>query len=629
MSRRREAAGGLGELDLHLVGEGRHERLYERLGAHVEGDGVRFAVWAPNALGIHVAGEWNGWHGAVDALRPIGSSGIWEAIVPEAREGQAYKYAIRGADGVERWKADPYAFRSEAPPKTASIVNRSTYEWGDDEWLERRRSSDPLAEPLSVYEVHAGSWRLGQGWGELADSLVDYVDELGFTHVELMPVMQHPFLGSWGYQVSGYYAPQEAWGPPDDLRALIDALHRRGIGVILDWVPAHFPRDEWALARFDGTSLYEHEDPRRGAHPDWGTLVFNLSRNEVRNFLLANALYWIREYHADGLRVDAVASMLYLDYSRRPGEWVPNVYGGRENLEAVAFLKELNEVVHGREPGVLLAAEESTAWPGVSRPTTGGGLGFTFKWNLGWMHDTLAYFEREPVHRRFHHDELTFSLVYAWDENFILPLSHDEVVHGKRSLLGRMPGDRWRRLANLRALYGYMWAHPGKQLLFMGGEIAQEAEWSEEAGSLDWHLLDDPEHAGVFALVRDLNAAYHAEPALWERDHTPEGFSWLEGGARDENLLAFARFSAGRERVLACVCNLSPVPRERRRVPLPRGGRWREALNTDSRFYAGTDVGNLGAIEAEDVPLQGWDHSAELVLPPLGTVWLVPAKGGS
>jgi 1,4-alpha-glucan branching enzyme len=624
VSRRRESAAGLGELDLHLVGEGRHERLYERLGAHVEDDGIRFAVWAPNARGVHVAGDWNGWHGAVDALEPVGSSGIWEGIVPEAREGDAYKYAIRGADGVERWKADPYAFRSETPPKTASIVHRSTYEWGDEDWLERRRTRDPLAEPLSVYEVHAGSWRLGHGWRELAEALVDYVDELGFTHVELMPVMQHPFLGSWGYQVSGYYAPQEAWGPPDDLRKLIDALHQRGIGVILDWVPAHFPRDDWALARFDGTALYEHQDPRRGAHPDWGTLVFNLSRNEVRNFLLANALYWIREYHADGLRVDAVASMLYLDYSREPGEWVPNVYGGRENLEAVAFLRELNEVVHGRAPGVLLAAEESTAWPGVSRPTTAGGLGFTFKWNMGWMHDTLAYFERDPVHRSFHHDELTFSLVYAWDENFVLPLSHDEVVHGKRSLLGRMPGDRWRQLANLRALYGYMWAHPGKQLLFMGGELAQEAEWSEEAGSLDWHLLDDPEHAGVRALVRDLNAAYAAEPALWERDHTPEGFSWLEGAARDENLVAFARFSGGRERVLVCVSNLSPVPRERRRLPLPRGGTWREVLNTDSRFYAGSDVGNLGVIEAEDVALHGWEHSAEIVVPPLGTVWLVP-----
>jgi 1,4-alpha-glucan branching enzyme len=627
MSERRvaAAASGLGDLDLHLVGEGRHERLYERLGAHVEDDGVRFAVWAPNARGVSVVGDWNGWREDADVLAPVGLSGIWEGVVERASEGQRYKLAVLGGDGILRLKADPYAFRAEAPPSTASIVHRSAYAWGDEEWLERRRTGDPLSEPLSVYEVHAGSWRLGYGWRELADALVDYVDELGFTHVELMPVMQHPFLGSWGYQVSGYYAPQEAWGPPDDLRGLIDALHQRGIGVILDWVPAHFPRDDWALARFDGTALYEHEDPRRGTQPDWGTLVFNLSRHEVRNFLLANALYWTREYHADGLRVDAVASMLYLDYSRDPGEWLPNVHGGRENLEAVAFLRELNEVLHDREPGVIVAAEESTAWPGVSRPTTGGGLGFTFKWNMGWMHDTLAYFERDPVHRRFHHDELTFSLVYAWDENFILPLSHDEVVHGKRSLLGRMPGDRWRQLANLRALYGYMWAHPGKQLLFMGGELAQLDEWSERAGSLDWHLLDDPDHAGVRALVRDLNAAYVAEPALWERDHTPEGFAWLEGGARDENLLAFARFSAERSRVLVCVSNLSPVPRERRRVPLPRGGRWREVLNTDSRFYAGTDVGNLGVIEAEEAPLHGWEHSAELVLPPLGTVWLAPA----
>jgi 1,4-alpha-glucan branching enzyme len=624
VSRRRVSdAAGLGELDLHLIGEGRHERLYERLGAHVVDDGVRFAVWAPNARAVSVTGDWNGWREKGDSLEPAGVSGVWEGIAG-ASEGDRYKLAILGADGVLRLKADPYAFEAEAPPATASVVNHSRYEWGDAPWLERRQSLDPLAAPLSVYEVHAGSWRLAHGWPELADSLPAYVEELGFTHVELMPVMQHPFLGSWGYQVSGYYAPQSAWGSPDDLRRLIDSLHRRGIGVILDWVPAHFPRDEWALARFDGTALYEHADPRRGAHPDWGTLVFNLSRHEVRNFLLANALYWIKEFHADGLRVDAVASMLYLDYSRAPGEWVPNEYGGRENLEALHFLRELNEVVHGREPGVAVMAEESTAWPAVSRPTTGGGLGFTFKWNMGWMHDTLSYFEREPVHRRFHHDELTFSLVYAWDENFVLPLSHDEVVHGKRSLFGRMPGDTWQKLANLRALYGYMWAHPGKQLLFMGGELAQRAEWSQERGSLDWHLLDDPDHAGVRALVRDLNAAYRDEPALWERDHTPEGFAWLEGDARDENLVVFARFSAGRERVLVCLCNLSPVPRDDRRVPLPRGGVWREVLNTDSRFYAGSDVGNLGAITAEAAPLHGWDFSAEAVLPPLATVWLVP-----
>jgi 1,4-alpha-glucan branching enzyme len=619
------ARGALGELDLHLAGEGKHERIYERLGAHVVENGVRFAVWAPNARRVHVAGEWNGWHGAVDELHPVGSSGIWESVVAEAREGLAYKYAIRGADGVERWKADPYAFEAEVPPATGSIVYRSHYTWKDEDWLARRRERDPLAEPLSIYEVHAGSWRVGHGWRELAAELAPYVAELGYTHVELLPVMQHPFLGSWGYQVSGYYAPQSTWGKPDDFKAFVDAMHGHGIGVILDWVPAHFPRDEWALARFDGTALYEHADPRRGAHPDWGTLIFNLSRNEVRNFLLANALYWLREYHADGLRVDAVASMLYLDYSRDPGEWVPNELGGRENLEAVVFLRELNELVHAREPGVAVAAEESTAWPGVSRPTFAGGLGFTFKWNMGWMHDTLSYFERDPIHRTFHHNELTFSLVYAWNENFILPLSHDEVVHGKRSLLSKMPGDKWQQLANLRALFGYMWAHPGKQLLFMGGELAQESEWSEDAGSIDWHLLDDPDHAGVRALIRDLNRIYRDEPALWEVDFRPDGFAWLEGDARDDNLVAFARYSANVERVLVCVSNLSPVPRDRRRVPLPRGGTWREALNTDSRFYAGSDIGNLGVIEAMPTPWHGQQFSAELTLPPLATVWLVPA----
>jgi 1,4-alpha-glucan branching enzyme len=618
----------LGELDLYLVGEGRHERLYERLGAHVEpdpGEGVRFAVWAPNARGVAVVGDWNRWDASVDLLEPRGTSGIWEAVVLAAREGDRYKLAVHCADGVVRLKADPYAFRAEVPPANASIVYRSGYRWQDDDWLRRRREQNPLDRPLSIYEVHVGSWRVGHGYRELAVQLAPYVAELGFTHVELLPVMQHPFSGSWGYQVSGYYAPQSTWGEPDDFRAFVDAMHAHGVGVILDWVPAHFPRDEWALARFDGTALYEHEDPRRAAHPDWGTLIFNLSRHEVRNFLLANALYWLREFHVDGLRVDAVASMLYLDYSRRPGQWLPNELGGRENLEAVAFLRELNAVVHDREPGVVVCAEESTAWPGVSRPTDIGGLGFTFKWNLGWMHDTLSYFEREPVHRRFHHDELTFSLVYAWDENFILPLSHDEVVHGKRSLVGRMPGDKWQRLANLRALYGYMWAHPGKQLLFMGGELAQEAEWSEAAGSIDWHLLDDPDHAGVRALVADLNRTYAAEPALWQVDFRPDGFEWLEGGARDENLVAFTRYSADRERVLACVSNLSPIVREHRRLPLPRGGRWREVLNTDSRFYAGSDVGNGLGIDAEEVPMYGRPYSAELKLPPLGTIWLVSA----
>ena len=448
------AVMSLGELDLHLAGEGRHERIYERLGAHVTEEGVSFAVWAPNARAVSVVGDWNLWDGRAQPLEPQDSSGIWAAVVPDASEGDAYKFEVHGADGQLRLKSDPFAFHAEVPPKTASRIYRSRYEWADDGWLERRRGFDQLKEPISIYEVHAESWRLGLGWKELAEQLVAYAGDLGFTHVEFLPVMHHPFSGSWGYQVTGFYAPVSTMGEPDDFRALVDALHQAGIGVILDWVPAHFPRDEFALARFDGTALYEHEDPRRGSHPDWGTLIFNLGRNEVRNFLLANALYWLREYHADGLRVDAVASMLYLDYSRKDGEWVPNAHGGREDLEAVSFLRELNEVVYGREPGVMTIAEESTAWPGVSRPTYLGGLGFGFKWNMGWMHDTLEYVSKEPVHRRFHHHELTFSMVYAWNENFVLPLSHDEVVHGKGSLLGKMPGDRWQRFANLRALYG-------------------------------------------------------------------------------------------------------------------------------------------------------------------------------
>jgi 1,4-alpha-glucan branching enzyme len=614
----------LGDLDLYLVGEGRHERMYEQLGAHVTDGGVSFAVWAPNAREVSVVGDWNNWDGRAHPLEPTASSGIWHGVVPDAAEGHKYKYEVKGADGLLRVKADPFAFAAEVPPQSASIVYRSRYEWGDDDWLEKRRAQDSLVRPLSIYEVHAQSWRLGLGWRELAEELVSYCRELGFTHVELLPVMHHPFSGSWGYQVTGFYAPVSTMGEPDDFRAFVDALHAAGIGVILDWVPAHFPRDEFALVRFDGTALYEHEDPRRGAHPDWGTLIFNLGRNEVRNFLLANALYWVREFHADGLRVDAVASMLYLDYSRKEGEWVPNVFGGREDLEAVSFLKELNAVLHDREPGVLSVAEESTAWPGVSRPTYLGGLGFGFKWNMGWMHDTLDYFAKEPVHRRFHHHSLTFALVYAWNENFVLPLSHDEVVHGKRSLLGRMPGDRWQRLANLRALYGYMWAHPGKQLLFMGGELAQEREWSEPAGSIDWHLLEDPDHAGVQALIRDLNRAYRDEPALWEVDFSHEGFRWIEPNAANENVLVFARTSGEGRRWLVCAANLSPVVREGWRLGLPVGGRWREAMNTDSRFYGGTDVGNGWGIEAEEQEWGGQPYAATVTLPPLATIWLVP-----
>ena len=614
-----------GEVDLYLLGEGRHERLWEQLGGHpLAGDaGARFAVWAPNARGVSVVGDWNYWSEGADPLEPQAVSGVWAGVAPNAREGQAYKFSVLGADGVTRLKADPIAFRAEPPPKTASVLYRSRHSWRDGGWLERREAADPLAAPMSVYEVHAGSWRQGLGWLDLAEQLTEHVVELGFTHVELMPVMQHPFGPSWGYQVSGYYAPHAPFGEPDDLRAFVDALHAEGIGVLLDWVPAHFPRDEWALARFDGTSLYEHADPRRGAHPDWGTLVFNYGRHEVRNFLLANALYWLEEFHADGLRVDAVASMLYLDYSREAGEWVPNRFGGREDLDAVSFLQELNAVVHATHPGVAMLAEESTAWAGVSRPTDGGGLGFTFKWNLGWMHDTLDYLRHESVHRRWHHDELTFSMVYAWDENFVLPLSHDEVVHGKGSLLRKMPGDEWQQFATLRALYGHMWAHPGKQLLFMGGELGQGTEWSE-AASLDWHVLDYPLHAGLCRCVADLNRAYRGEPALWEVDFRAEGFQWLVGDARDDNVLAYARFAADASRVLACVVNFSPVVRHGWRVPLPLGGAWSEVLNTDATDYGGSGVGNLGRIEADAQPLHGRPFSAAVTLPPLAAVWLAP-----
>ena len=627
----------VGELDLHLAGEGRHEELYGRLGAHArELDGVAgvsFAVWAPNARSVSVVGEFNGWDGRLHPMRTLGASGIWELFLPDVAPDARYKYEIRGPDGRLRLKADPLAFRTELPPKNASIVHRSAYEWRDDDWLERRRAADVLTSPVSVYEVHLGSWRLNTLQGnrpltyvELADELAEYVTDMGFTHVELLPVMEHPYTPSWGYQVTGYFAPTSRFGTPDDYRAFVDRLHEAGVGVILDWVPAHFPKDDWALARFDGTALYEHEDPRRGFHPDWGTLVFNFGRNEVRNFLVSSALYWLKEMHADGLRVDAVASMLYLDYSRKPGEWVPNEHGGNEDLDAIAFLQQLNEVAHANEPGVLMAAEESTAWPGVSRPVYLGGLGFGMKWNMGWMHDTLAYFEHDPVHRKHHHHQLTFSLIYAFSENFILPLSHDEVVHGKGSLLGKMPGDPWQRLANLRSLYAYMWAHPGKKLLFMGGEIAQEREWDAE-GSLDWHLLERPGHSGVQSLVRDLNAHYRAEPALWEVDFDPAGFRWLEANDGDNNVLAFLRLSRdGERRPIVCVGNFSPVPRYGYRVGLPKGGTWRELVNTDSTLYGGSGVGNLGSVQAESKPWHDQPFSAEVTLPPLGVVWFRPSS---
>jgi 1,4-alpha-glucan branching enzyme len=626
----------LGEMDLHLAGEGRHEELAARMGAHlteVDGvAGVAFAVWAPNARSVSVVGDFNSWDGRLHQMRSMGTSGIWELFVPDVPEGSRYKFELRRQDGGLQLRADPYAFAAEVPPETSSVVWRSRYEWGDDAWLESRAQTDALKRPISIYEVHAGSWRLNPEEGnrplsyeELGAELGQYCKELGFTHVELMPIMAHPFSGSWGYQVTSQFAPTPRFGSPDDLKAMIDALHQTGIGVILDWVPAHFPKDEWALWRYDGTPLYEHADPRRGEHPDWGTLVFNTGRNEVRNFLLASALHWCGEYHADGLRVDAVASMLYLDYSREEGQWVPNVHGGREDLENVAFLRELNEVVHARFPGVISAAEESTAWPGVSRPVYLGGLGFGFKWNMGWMHDTLSYFQKDPVYRRYDHHSLTFSLVYAFSENFILPLSHDEVVHGKGSLLNKMPGDKWQKLANLRALYAYMWAHPGGKLLFMGGEFAHEREWSHER-SLDWHLLEDPQHRGVQTLVRDLNHVYKATPALWEIDFDHTGFRWLEPNDAERSVVAFARMGCDPDETMVCVMNLTPVPRERYRIGLPLGGRWREAINTDAECYGGSNVGNLGGVEAEPVPWHGVGWSAELDLPPLGVLWLLPER---
>ncbi|MGI8429223.1 MAG: 1,4-alpha-glucan branching protein GlgB [Solirubrobacteraceae bacterium] len=635
----------IGPLDLHLIGEGRHEQLYDKLGAHIrdhEGvHGTAFAVWAPAARAISVVGDFNSWDGRLHAMRSLGANGIWELFLPDIDPGARYKYEILTPEGDLSLKADPYAQETELPPKTASVVFESQHRWSpsDAAWIARRGEQLPLSEPISIYEAHLGSWRRASGavpgtggiqqpnrplsYLELADELAAYVTEMGFTHVELLPVMAHPFSGSWGYQVTGYFAPTPSHGSPDDLRAFVDRLHSAGIGVILDWVPAHFPRDQFALARFDGTALYEHADPRRGAHPDWGTLVFNYGRHEVRNFLIANALFWLGEYHVDGIRVDAVASMLYLDYSRREGEWVANQFGGREDLDAVAFLKQLNEVIYGRESGIISAAEESTAWPGVSRPTYLGGLGFGFKWNMGWMHDTLRYFQQDPIYRRYHHHELTFSLMYAFSENFILPLSHDEVVHGKGSLYGKMAGDHWQKLANLRALYAYMWAHPGKKLLFMGCELAQKDEWSHER-SLDWHLLEQPEHAGIQRLVKDLNHLYRSEPALWELDCDPSGFWWLEPNDADGNVISFARASRDGSRVLVFVANLSPVPRPGYRLGLPRPCRWREALNTDSTFYGGSDVGNLGSVEPEPVPWNGQPVSAVLTLPPLAAIWLVP-----
>jgi 1,4-alpha-glucan branching enzyme len=619
----------LGELDLHLIGEGRHRRLHQKLGArpHTERGvaGVAFAVWAPNARAVRVVGNFNSWDGRLHPMRTMGSSGVWELFVPEIGPGTYYKFEIVGADGRLILKTDPFGFQTEGPPGNACIVHASEYEWKDTEYLAARESGAHYSAPMSIYEVHLGSWRRtpegdSLSYRDIAPVLADYCREMGFTHVEFLPLAEHPFTGSWGYQVSNYFAPTARYGSPDDFRHLVDTLHQEGIGVIVDWVPAHFPKDDWALARFDGTALYEHLDPRRGEHPDWGTLIFNYGRNEVRNFLISNALYWIEELHIDGLRVDAVASMLYLDYSRQEGEWVPNPLGGRENIEAIEFLKELNTVVHSEHPGVVMLAEESTAWPGVSRPVHVGGLGFGFKWNMGWMHDTLSYFTKDPVYRKFHHNQLTFSLWYAFSENFVLPLSHDEVVHGKGSLIAKMPGDRWQALANLRSLYGYMWAHPGKQLLFMGGEFAQSREWNHDH-SLDWHLLDYDEHQGVQRLVGDLNKAYRGIPALWELDFSPDGFRWIDPNDADNNVISFFRTTADNKRHLVCVCNFSPVPRHDYRLGLPAPGGYIEVLNTDAETYGGSNAGNMGTVEAETIPWHGLDYSARVTLPPLGVIW--------
>ena len=618
----------LGQVDLHLIGEGRHEELWKVLGAHCRSydtptgavSGVSFAVWAPNARGVRIVGDFNGWDGRSHAMRALGSSGVWELFVPDIGAGTHYKFSILGPDSAWREKADPMARRTEVPPLTASVVDDTDYTWNDDAWLAQRAQTPAHAAPMSVYEVHLGSWRQGLSYVELADQLAEYVSWLGYTHVELMPVAEHPFGGSWGYQVTGYYAPTSRFGSPDEFRHLVDRLHAAGIGVIVDWVPAHFPKDEFALARFDGTPLYEHADPQRGEQMDWGTLVFDFGRREVRNFLVANASYWFEEFHIDGLRVDAVASMLYLDYSREEGQWSPNQYGGRENLEAVEFLQEMNSVVYRRSPGVMTIAEESTAWPGVSRPTHLGGLGFGFKWNMGWMHDSLDYMAREPLYRGYHHHQMTFSMVYAYAENYTLPISHDEVVHGKGSLLRKMPGDRWQQLANVRAYLAFMWAHPGKQLLFMGQEFAQESEWSEER-SLDWWLLDLPDHRGVALLVKELNAVYKATPALWSQDVDAAGFSWIDANDAQGNVFSFLRFGTDGS-ALACISNFSGTPHEGYRLGLPWAGTWHEVLNTDAAGYHGSGVGNFGQVEATDDSWHGQPASTELRVPPLGTVWL-------
>ncbi|WP_251449953.1 1,4-alpha-glucan branching protein GlgB [Microbacterium sp. Marseille-Q6648] len=609
----------LGDLDLHLIAEGRHEQLWQVLGAHVRehdgATGTAFAVWAPNARSARIVGDFNGWDGSGHAMRSMGASGIWELFIPGVTAGQNYKFEFRTRHGHWVVKADPMARFAEVPPATASVVvDDSSYRWQDDEWMTRRARSTPLSQPMSVYELHLGSWRPGLGYREAADAIVDYVTDLGFTHVEFLPLAEHPFGGSWGYQVTGYYAPTSRFGNPDDLRYLIDRLHQAGIGVIMDWVPGHFPKDDFALARFDGDPLYEHADPRRGEHRDWGTYIFDYGRREVRNFLVANALYWFEEFHVDGLRVDAVASMLYLDYSREAGEWVPNVHGGRENLEAISFLQEVNATAYKRYPGIAMIAEESTSFPGVTAPTDHAGLGFGFKWNMGWMNDSLQYISRDPMYRSHHEGELSFSFVYAFSENYLLPISHDEVVHGKGSLFTRMPGDHWQKLANMRAFLAYMWGHPGKQLLFMGQEFGQLSEWSEGRG-LDWWILDQPSHAQLHSFVGTLNSTYRSLSALWARDTDGAAFARLGSPSWNPNVQAFARRDWHGNAVVV-VCNFSGVPIHGFELDMPEQGAWHEVLNSDAQEYGGSGVGNLGMVHTDAA------GRAHMVLPPLGVLWL-------
>jgi 1,4-alpha-glucan branching enzyme len=621
----------LGDLDLHLFGEGRHLHAYRMLGAHpAEVDGVagtRFAVWAPGAERVSVVGDWNHWDGRRHPMRVRGGSGVWELFIPGVGAGNYYKFEIRNrSDGTVRVKADPYGQGFELRPGTASLIQpRARYEWDDGQWMNERAGHSWLHAPMSVYEVHLGSWQRDEqgrfiNYRTLAEWLVNYVRETGFTHIELLPVTEHPFDGSWGYQTTGYFAPTSRFGTPDDFRYFVDYCHRNGIGVILDWAPGHFPRDDWALARFDGSPLYEHEDPRRGEHRDWGTLIFNYGRNEVRNFLISSAMYWLEEMHIDGLRVDAVASMLYLDYSRDPGDWIPNEYGGRENLDAIGFLRHLNQVTHAEQPGSMIIAEESTAWPQVTRPVDAGGLGFSMKWNMGWMHDTLEYFGHEPVHRKFHHSQLTFGLLYAFNENFVLPFSHDEVVHGKGSMLNKMPGDSWQRFANLRLLYTYMFTYPGKKLLFMGGEFGQYAEWNFDA-SLDWKLLKDERHSGLKQLVHDLNRLYREQPALHYFDFEAEGFNWIDCNDADTSLLSYYRQGQGTTAVV--ILNFTPVPRQGFRQGVPLDGEYRLLLNSDASYYSGSNLPVWGHYRTEPVPWMGQPQSILVDLPPLAGLILV------